>query len=150
MSKKIKCQACKGGIEATLKWQAEASKKFGWYAHFVCDMDNGLSNMHTHGLTEKYGHPDLQIVVPLSPECGHGIFWNVVRRIEVGEKFEPGTRYDGILQNMKVMFTPARECGRALLRIVLPDKHGNLTEEEMEDHWKLQWTLLDVDEYKGE
>lgn len=108
-------------------WEAEQIEKYGWYAHFVFDAHNATGHdIHTHGLPAKYGHPDLQIVIPLPEDVALGIFWAVVHKIEDGAMFFPGMRASEIVKGYDVKFVMAKECDRDVLRIILPDKEGGL------------------------
>jgi len=108
-------------------WEAEQIEKHGWYIHFVGDEQSATrTNIHTHGLPAKYGHLDLQLVVPLPPKVARGVFWSVVDKIAAGTVFSPGDRASEIVKGYDVKFVKAQECGRDLLRIILPDKDGGL------------------------
>lgn len=137
-----KCEGCRDGIEAVIAKERESMKAVGWYAHCVETGDNtpfGF-NYHTHGFPKTYHCPDMQICLPLSMEVCHGIMWRVVEMMKEGKRFEPGEYYSGILsKDLKVQFIYAVECGREVLRMILPDKHGRWDDED----FKLQFDKLD-------
>lgn len=121
------CDFCKN-FEATKKKEAEMMKQCGWIVHYVFD-DTSCpfnTNAHTHGLETKYKHLNIQICMPMKQEAAHGIFWNIVRRIEAGDKFIPGKRYDKIIVNYDVMFTYSFNDNKdeVLLRLIFPDANG--------------------------
>lgn len=104
----------------------ECIQKYGWYAHYVPSGDTTPfgANYHTHGFPEKFDHPDIQICMPIPNNSIHSLGWRAVEYIEAGNKFEPGKFYDCILENHSVQFIHATECGRPVLRMILPDKEG--------------------------
>lgn len=104
-------------------WEAAKMEKHGWIVHYVID---GSPNFHTHGLPDKLGHPDLQIVVSLPPKVAHGLFVGAVEQIEAGKRFEDGDYASKIVKNYKVKFVEAEEGDRTVLRMILPDSDGNL------------------------
>ena len=104
-------------------------KQFGWLAHIVVDdPDSPTSfNWHTHGLQEGYDHRDFQIVCPLPPNVAHQIGTTLADRVKAGEKFGSGQKLDQVLRgDMLVKLVAATECGRPVLRIILPDRQGKL------------------------
>lgn len=128
------------------KWEQESLEKYGWYVHYVGsdrDVPTGY-NAHTHGLVEKYNHPDLQIVCPLPPRVAHGTFWNIVDRIAAGEKFKAGDVVSDIAGNgYKVKFVNAWEVDRPVLRVIIPDKDHNLDRDTLTGNFELQYADLD-------
>ena len=146
------CDACDSGltVEQLRDQEAEMIKKQGWVAHMVSCGDDQTStgtNYHTHGFTESYGCPD---ILPIDPKILHGIGHSVVNFIKgnVGgpgkstpTKPTDGMITDGIIKGYKVMFKAATECDRAVLRLILPDKHGCLTPDASEPYNK-QWIGL--------
>lgn len=109
-------------------WHQETLKKYGWLAHFVLDDTNtpNNTNYHTHGLAEQFGHPDLQICLPLRPEIAHSVMTKIINKIKEGKRFEPGIEYDGLLAGgYKLQFIAAEEGDRKVLRVVFPNTEGN-------------------------
>lgn len=109
---------------------AEALKKYGWIAHLVWAEDGVHANYHTHGLAENFQHPDLQCTLPIDPAIVHELFALCVRRIQSGQVFQAGQRYEQILQEESVLFLAAKENERAVLRLVLPDAQGRFPGED--------------------
>lgn len=113
--------------ESYLEWEKEQILKHGWYVHFVFDEKSSTrTNIHTHGLPDKYGHLDLQIVIPLKPEIAQGVLCAAVDKISSGSTFSPGDKAAEIIHGYDVKFVKAQECGRDVLRIIIPDKGGGL------------------------
>lgn len=134
-----RCMGCEQGLEAMHRWQNEMIQKFGWYAHFV-PLDNDFANFHTHGIFEKFLHPDFQITVPLDPKVAHRIFHRLVDLInDEGKRFNPGDVVETIIQGFSVTFIKATENDRQVLRVILPDRHGNLSRESIESMFALQY-----------
>lgn len=116
------------------KEQNELMDKYGWIAHYVADdSDYPLgANFHTHGMAENFGHLDLQVVFPVDPQIVHSLFWNVFNRIKEGEQFKDGDTAERIAGGgYLVKFVDAIENGRPVLRIILPDKDGNLDRDTL-------------------
>lgn len=127
----VQCDACRDGIESVKEQQEKMMAKHGWVIHFV--MEDPLYpfgiNIHTHGLQEKYSHPDLQVCFPIDPDMIQGLIWDVVEQIEAGEKFEAGKDYDKIIKNLPVKFINAIDGDHTVLRMVLPDSQGKFDSE---------------------
>lgn len=132
------CYACKNGMEAFKKHQDEMMKKFGWVIHYVSPVPgDDRFNVHTHGVLEKYNHPDIQIMAKgLKPEISADIIHDVVARIKDGEKFTPGGKYDKIIKNLDVKFESAMEGGRTVLRVIFPDKDNKFAGDFYESQTK--------------
>lgn len=117
-------------------WVDEMVKRHGWYLHFDF-MAIGypyLVNIHTHGLS-MFDHLDLQICFPLTKEDAYVIVMNVVEGIKNGRRFAPGLKYRDILYGFDMEFAEAKEDGRNVLRMIFPDKYGNIR-GELSDQWK--------------
>lgn len=127
-------------IEAILAKQEEFLKQHGWYTHFVFgDINNKTINVHTHGL-ENFQHENFQIVLNLPQAVCQNILKNFVDRVKDGEKFKSDDVVENIIKSpYKVRLTTAVESGRNVLRIILPDKDGNLSQETQEPPYDMQW-----------
>jgi hypothetical protein len=140
--KECSCEACKHGMAAVMKKQRECIARQGWFAHIVSDGHDSPTgfNYHTHGLELKYLHPDIQIVLPLPRKVAHSMGHAVVASLDDGMRFHAGTRESSILKDYAVVFVEAKECGRTVLRMILPERNGALLMEEMTDPtFRLQW-----------
>jgi hypothetical protein len=105
----------------------EMMEKHGWYAHYVPSGDKTPTgaNYHTHGLERSFGHRNIQIILPLEPKTAHDLTHAIIAKIKEGIRFEAGVDYTDIMQNdYKVRFIAARESGRDVLRLLIPDKEG--------------------------
>ena len=117
-------------------WMEEMLKKHGWFIHGNYeDMAFPYSvNIHTHGL-ESMGHLDLQICFPLALDEAHVVIMTIVHMIRNGKSFTPGIQYPDIINKYKIEFGESKEDGRVVLRVIFPDKYGNIRGEEKEQ-WK--------------
>lgn len=113
-------------LEHLEAWEDAAIAKHGWYAHFII----GGGGCHTHGLLEKYGHADLELVFPLAADAAHAVLAGVVALIKEGRKFVDGQVADDVLSSgFRVKFVQSREGGRVVLRVLLPDPSNRLPGE---------------------
>jgi hypothetical protein len=139
MCKKCKCDVCDNGIDIAA-WEKDKMETIGWFIHCV-DGDNSVPyefNCHTHGLMKTYNHPDLQIVLRLNPAIAQNILSSFVEQIKSGTQFQHGSLVNHIIRNFNVLLINAVEDGRNVLRIILPDKEGNLEPQEMTEVFSRQ------------
>lgn len=144
--KNCDCIACQGGMDKLVQWEIENYHKYGWYAHFVGGEQS--VNYHTHGLFDKFNHPDLQIVFPLDPKIAMQLFWNCTHHIEAGKRFMPWDTVDQVVARYNVKFIPVWEesSERHVLRIILPDAQGRLDRSNIEGGFAIQYD--DIEEAK--
>ncbi len=116
-------------------------KKSKFFVHLVMtDPDTKGANIHTHGFPESYNHPDIQIVMALPQQIAGAILHTAHDIIKEGGKLELEKAYDQFLHGYNVQFVWAIENGRDILRMILPDKEGELMEELMNNSvYKNQW-----------
>lgn len=126
--------------------QSEMMKKYGWFAHYVPNDEDSPTgfNAHTHGFEDSWGHPDVQIVVGMPQAQLHGILIVIANLLKKGETFEPGRKYEEILQGYPVTFAWAKEGSRRLLRMILPDKDGGVMRDEIQAPYSIQWNGTEV------
>jgi len=130
------------GLSKIKEREKQMMEKFGFVIHFVFGDDgNTPANIHTHGLTKSFDHPDLQCVVHLPSETAYAIFHNIVNQIRGGRKFKPGDIVPDILNNYNITFIWATEGekDRVVLRMILPDKDGNLAPEKIQGKLAMQY-----------
>lgn len=141
---KCECHACTYGIDATRAREKELMEKYGWYAHIVMDDEQSPTgfNYHTHGFTESFNAPDIQIVIPIQPEIAHAIADTIVAALQSGKKFQTNQRESAVLQGHDVMFVEAVENGREVWRVVLPDQNNQLEIDKMDLDYAIQWHNL--------
>lgn len=146
------CDVCSGKIKDVEKWEKEQSEKHGFYAHLVPDEEDSLYfNAHTHGFVSSWNHSDFQIVLPIDANIIMTIFHRLAERVKNGDKFEAGTRVEGVIKNYYVQFETAHESGRDVLRVVLPDPNGHLPGDlEVEEMFQGQMYALGGIRQEGE
>lgn len=128
------CQMVQEGMtyeqawEKYREWEKEQMDKHGWIVHFVQNDERYPTNTnhHTHGLTETYNHPDLQVVVPMPAKSVHNVFIQLIERIKAGEKFKHGDVAENVVNKYSVKFHDAYEGDRHVLRVIVPDVDNNL------------------------
>lgn len=127
--------------------EAEWLAEHGWFTHYV-PLGRGYVNAHTHGISARFpGQLDFQIVVGVSSELVSGLFWDLFRRLEAGERFQAGQRVSELLRDAEVLLQLARESERDVLRLLFPAKNGALPGDPdyPEDYAPLQ-SSLDTDD----
>lgn len=98
--------------------------------HYV-PLENGLANVHTHGVEENYGHPDLQIVLPLEPNLATAVLNGIVDTyINTGNKLVDGEFNPHLIQDAVAKTVLQEETGRTVFRIILPDPNAKFPEDE--------------------
>ena len=85
-------------------------------------------NAHTHGM-EKYGHPDFQMVLHTNPKDISYILNTLGMRVKNGERFKPGDMVSGIFLDCDVRLDSFEECGRQVLRVIIPDGQNRFPED---------------------
>ena len=115
--------------------------KIDWIIHCVangaCDecgnVENSFipyaCNAHTHGMA-RYNHPDFQLVLNYPHQEIARILNTMGLRVQSGERFKAGDLVEGIYLDCPVRLDEAEECGRTVLRVVIPDKYNIFPEDE--------------------
>jgi hypothetical protein len=109
--------------------------ELGWTGHIVSSDSTSPTgfNAHTH-MDEKFGHPDFQIVLAVPSGLANHILSHLVERVKAGAKLKAGDQVEGVFGDDKrfgVLLMDATENGRPVLRAIIPDEHGNQTQEEL-------------------
>jgi len=129
----------------------EQMAKHGWIAHFVTQDPSSPTgfNAHTHGLAENNQHPDFQIVLPMPPDLAHDLLRIMAERVKEGEKFQADQKVAEVIgglgkldgRELLVKLIDATEGDRPVLRMVLPDKDGNLDLGQIADPFAAQYDM---------
>ncbi len=111
--------------------EQENLESYGWFSHFVVGETDGNKwvNYHTHGLPEHYAHLDFQFVLPIDSYTLHALATMLVDRVKKGERFVSGMRVSGLMSKhdaFLIQTTETQSIPRSVLRVILPDKEGNL------------------------
>lgn len=126
------------GLVAFREKQKQLIEKYGWVVHCVSGTENRV-NYHTHGFDETQNHLDFQIVYPIDAQIAHSIFGNLFNEIKAGSVFYADENYSGIIQGYKIRLIRAIEGERPVLRVILPDRDGNLLPEDLEGTFAEQY-----------
>ena len=124
-------------------WHKDMITKHGFCVHYVKEEKTFpyKVNIHTHGIEDHLGHPDLQIVLPVPPDVAASLFAILYVKIKDGARFSDGqvlnTPEDEI--KLPIKFVSAKEGGRDLLRVILPDVEGRTSYSEMSDKFRRQY-----------
>lgn len=116
-------------------------KNINWIIHLVangavCD-DCGtvessflpnLCNAHTHGMGQ-YRHVDFQLVLNLPPQEVARILNSFGLMVQSGHRFKNGEYISGIYEDCVVRVQSFSECGRPVLRIIIPDRNNRFPED---------------------
>lgn len=145
------CVVCKHGPEGLDRIQNESIQKYGWFAHYVGELEGhretNLVNFHTHGLSDTHNHLDFQVVLPVPTNVCHSIFWRLVELIEDGRIFEEDEVASGVIGNdYQVTFKKVREGNRQVMRVIMPDASGILDKDELYGMYKNQYVDSQLNE----
>lgn len=136
------CACCKDR-KAFERKEREDMRKYGWIAHVVGSDDKTAPfgfNYHTHGLPQKFkGAYDVQIVLPLPPKLAHRLAINYIALLAEGQRIDPGQVCSKIVRGMDVKLVVVKECGRKVLRMILPDSAGFWEKEKADPKFARQW-----------
>lgn len=99
--------------------------------HLTTSECGKFANLHTHGLENSYGHPDLQIVLNYRPYQVEEYFRHLISLISSGVAFEPQIYEDVFSHPIRFQFF--RESGREVLRVIFADRNNFFPEDEQCD-----------------
>jgi|SRR5665213_1843625 len=127
--------------------EQENLESYGWFSHFVVGETEGQKwvNYHTHGLPDHYGHLDFQFVLPIDSHTLHALATRLVDRVKKGERFVPGMRVSGLMNKHEALLIQTmetRSIQRSVLRVILPDKEGNLDRATLKGIFAAQFQEL--------
>ena len=117
--------------EDMVKWEDSMIEQYGFYIHYVPDTENEYVDCHTHGLTQSFDHPELQIVLSIPAAVVVSIMHDIVDMIRDGRKLEDGDLLDKIIESSPVLLAKMKDKdAQEYFRIVLPDKNWKLPTDE--------------------
>lgn len=105
---------------------AECGKVENAFPEYIC-------NAHTHGM-EKYGHLDFQMVIHTDPELMGYVLNEFGLRVQSGQQFKAGDMVEGIFLDCPVRLDEFDECGRKVLRVIIPDGKNRFPEDPTCDY----------------
>ena len=84
-----------------------------------------------YGTTEHHleVHMDFQMVLRCSIKEIGRILNTLGARVRGGERFSAGDMVTGIYEDCSVRLDEYEECGRKVLRVIIPDKHNRFPED---------------------
>lgn len=126
----------------------EMLKQHGWLMHAVpaSQYDGIHANYHTHGVFESWSHMDFQITLDMNPKMAHQIIAVAINNVKEGFRYENNKVYNNVLVGMPVMTKVFFECGRQVMRIVLPNKKGEIPSRTDGDIFSRQLDDYNFDE----
>lgn len=131
------CQDC--NLRVLKQRELRMMEKYGWFVHYTTVPNSPNINCHTHGLQEICDHLDFQIVLSIGANAAHNYISKFARRVRAGEKFQNKQYVPDILDGYQVLLREATEGGRKVLRIIFPDKDGNLLKEKLGKTFQSQY-----------
>ena len=105
---------------------AECGKVENSFPEYIC-------NAHTHGMA-KYHHPDFQMVIHTAPELMGYVLNEFGIRVQSGQQFKAGDLVEGIFLDCPVRLDEFEECGRKVLRVIIPDGKNRFPEDPACDY----------------
>lgn len=105
---------------------AECGKEENSFPEYIC-------NAHTHGMA-KYHHPDFQMVIHTEPELMGYVLNEFGIRVQSGQQFKAGDLVEGIFLDCPVRLDEFEECGRKVLRVIIPDGKNRFPEDPACDY----------------
>lgn len=107
-----------------------------------------ICNAHTHGM-DKYDHLDFQMVIHANPKEMCYILNEFGRRVQAGERFKAGDMVEGIFLDCPVRLDAFEECGRTVLRVIIPDSRNRFPEDPSCDY-PYSFRLVPTDQLRQE
>ena len=90
-------------------------------------------NIYTKGLSERYNHPDIQIVLNFKKEIIENVLYKCIEKINSGEKFFTDIIYDDILpKEHKVIFKEKKIKNKKVYRLIFPDHNNNINKDDID------------------
>jgi hypothetical protein len=110
---------------------------------YVKDNDEYFINCYTRGLKENFGHPELQIVMPIDQSTSSVMIDDTLNVIKKNGPIVTGRQYSEILRGYNVVFTDAEAMSFGqmipVLRMILPGIDGELVKSKMKKPYVDQW-----------
>lgn len=120
-----------------------SKKKIPWQIHFIangqicqcCGKRNGnifldgICNAHTHGLKEKYHHPEFQVVLHFETGLIGYTLNTLGERVRKGERFTDGQEITDLV-SCRVKLKEVHEEGERYLRVIFPDPEFKMPDEK--------------------
>jgi len=127
-----------------LKEDVEPKQACDWIIHYVPYSDH--IDAHTHGLSRKHDHPELQITLPVNMELVKYVINTMGIAVSNGKKFSDGDEIFGLFENqdLPVRLIARKATGENVLRIVLPDKNSKFPDDkDCLEYYRDQFTVYE-------
>ena len=113
----------------------------GWVMRaFSHGGNHGISDNRSVGFAENFKHPDIQINYPLPGELALHCLSTVADLVKSGKTYKDGDLSDDVLHDLPVKFVAVEIDGVSMLRMILPDKEGNVERDKMAYRYSLQYS----------
>ena len=87
----------------------------------------------------------------MSDKTAHAILTTIVENVKSGVVYADGDYASRIIRNYQVKFLETFENDRQVLRVIFPDRNGNLEFDDMELDYKVQYDgILSEFDFKDE
>ena len=90
---------------------------------------DGICFVSTTGLTERYGHPEFELVLQQQVNTMGYILNELGFRVRAGEKFEAGQLVSGIFADCDIRLDKSPDHEN-MLRVIIPDNNNRWPEED--------------------
>lgn len=122
----------------------------GFFVHVLYNKSYPLGlNIHTHGLPDRFDHPNIQIVCPFRPDIIFNVVLQpIITKISSGFKYDIKSYYesliqpDGVKEKYQMKFINALESGSPVLRLIFPDQFGKLELDDIAEPFDKQYQKL--------
>ena len=124
------CRLQQGGLShhdalgSVVVRDADLIERFGWVAHTMTDQPL----IHTHGLQERFDHPDLEIRLAVPPNKRYSFLAPIAEAVKAGRRFQAGEE-DHTVFSVPIRFIAREESGRMVLRAIFPDPAGRFPDD---------------------
>lgn len=120
-------------------YENELLERDGWAMRaYTKNCIHHIADHRTVGLRENFNHPDLQIYYPIDASIALDTFYTVVNLIKEGSIFSDGFVSEDVA-SLPVKFIAVKLDGVDMLRIIIPDKQGNLDEGIISEPFNRQY-----------
>ena len=122
------------------EFEQELLARDGWVMRaFAHSGPHKIADHRTAGLRENFNHPDLQIYFPLSGQIALDTFHTVVGLIKQGARFKDGDISRDVAEELPVKFISVLIDNTEFLRVIIPDKQGQIEEKQMAEPFNRQY-----------
>lgn len=92
-------------VDASEQKVRDDVRQHGWHVVIIPDDDEGPGFAYSIGMEKTLGHPEI-ILFGLPGELMHWMINQIGGRVRDGERLEPGTRIDGLLEGAACVLQP--------------------------------------------